>query len=113
MSGLPYQFVLRHEDYYILDPQLQGEHEHAAVGSYRSPARFNFVGGVLRLSNSGRPLARYAVEDRSLLPKRVSFLNLGDDTFGDTQLEAVGDGRYTIKTGGRFNHSFSGIFPCS
>ena len=113
MSGLPGRFVLKYEDDYILDPQLQGEHEYAAAGSHRSAAVFTFVGGVLRLSNSGRPLARYAVEDRSLLPKRVSFLNLGDDTFGDTQLEAVGDGRYTIKTGGRFNHSFSGIFPCS
>lgn len=113
MNELPNQFVLRYEDYYILDPQLQGEHEHAAVGSCRSAAVFNFVGGVLRLSSNGRPLGRYVVEDRSLLPKRVLFLNRGDETFGETELEALGDGRYTIKTGGMFNISLSGVFRSS
>ena len=113
MNELPNQFVLRHEDYYILDPQLQGEHEHAAVGSYRSAAVFHFVGGVLRLSSNGRPLGRYVVEDRSLLPKRVLFLNRGDETFGETELEALGDGRYTIKTGGMLNISLSGVFRSS
>lgn len=108
MSGLPGRFVLKYEDDYILDPQLHGEHEYAAAGSHRSAAVFTFVGGVLQ-SNSGRPLGRYIVEDRSLLPKRVLFLNPGGETFGETELERLGDDRYIIKAGGMFNISLSGI----
>lgn len=108
MSGLPGRFVLKYEDDYILDPQLQGEHEYAAAGSHRSAAVFTFVGGVLR-SNGGKPLGRYIVEDRSLLPKRVLFLNSGDETFGETELEPLGDDRYIIKAGGMFNLLLSGI----
>ena len=109
MSGLPNRFVLRHDDGYVLDPQLD-EHEHATVGNYRKAAEFDFIGGVLRLSDNGRPFGRYAVEDRSLLPKRVLFLNRGDSTLGETELEALGDRSYTLKLGGMSNLSFFGIF---
>lgn len=108
MSGLPGRFVLKYEDGYILDPQLQGEHEYAAAGYHRSAAVFTFVGGVFQ-SSGGRPLGRYIIEDRSLLPKRVLFLNPGDETFGDTELEPLGDDRYIIKAGGMFNLLLSGI----